>query len=54
MKPSLNSRAISRSAAVSSATVPANATYFMLAAGAMPAMPPARMAAVAESAATTR
>ena len=54
MKPSLSSRATNKKAAVSSATVPASATYFALAGGAMPEIPPARMAAVAESAATTR
>src|SRR5271165_2695938 len=53
-KPSLSSRARSRNPAVSSATIPASATYLALASGAMPESPPARMAAVAESAETTR
>jgi hypothetical protein len=53
-KPSLNKRANSRPPAVNSATSPANSTYFWLARGAMCSKPPARIAAVAESAATTR
>src|SRR5215813_10786445 len=53
-KPSLNIRARSRKPAVSSATNAASDTYCSLATGAMVDSAPARMAAVAESAATTR
>ena len=53
-KPSLKARASSRKPAVSSATSPASATYRSLPAGAIGESPLARIAAVAESAATTR
>ena len=53
-KPSLNIRAISRNPAVISATIVASSTYRGLANGAMLESLPARMAAVAESAETTR
>ena len=54
MKPSLSSRASSKNPAVSNATAPARATYRGLAAGAIEDAPLAKMAAVAESAETTR
>ena len=54
MNPSRSSRASSRIAAVNSATIPARAIYRAPAGVAMPDTPPAKMAAVAESAATTR
>ncbi len=53
-KPSLKSRASNRKAAVSRATIPTSAMYFSLARGARSDRPLAKMAAVAESAATTR
>ena len=53
-KPSRTSRARIRKAAVISATRPARATYWSDAVAAMPARPAARIAALAESAPTTR
>ncbi len=54
MNPRRSSRANSKITAVSSATIPARATYCVPAGVAMPDTPPAKIAAVAESAATTR
>ncbi len=53
-KPSRSSRASSRNPAASSATIEASAKYFGLPAAANGETPTARIAAVAESAATTR
>jgi hypothetical protein len=52
--PSLKTRASNNRPAVSSATMPTSAMYLALAGGAMRDNPLAKIAAVAESAATTR
>ena len=54
MKPSLSSRARMRKPPVIRASIPASETYSGDAIAAMPASPAAMMAAVAESAPTTR
>ena len=52
--PNLKRRASNKKPAVIKATMPARATYSALPPDANPSSPPARMAAVAESEATTR